>query len=214
MRRLTSIAALVVAATLLSGCTLIETLQAGGQQPTTTAAPTTETALDPTGSDAPTGSTQPTAFDPDARVNIQMVVGQAHEIHGKDGTVVGTITIDGVKDNAACTNPVADASKNGKFVTTTFTIVANEALKLQSDSYYGTHFDFTHVDVVNPYTGVTTAGGVDYDCLPAQERLSTVQAGRTVTGTIAFDVSNESFAIAWFYGNQYFYVPPSVWSGK
>lgn len=215
-------ALIVTAATigLLSGCTLVENLggaTAGQGDDGPTAEATTEVTT--THTPDPTESTEPveTIVAPDEpegspdRTNVQLEIGVPHEIVGKGGEVVGTITVTGVQDNATCPSSHADASKNGKFVIASFELTADEALRDQSDPWYGRNFDLSTIDVINPYTGLSVSGGLDYDCLPASDRLSTVQPGRTETGSLAYDVANELFAIGWFYGHQYFYVPPSVW---
>lgn len=221
MKVLRTMLGLALVGTLLTGCTLVNQLAGPPDAPTTTDADPDGSASpsDPDTTDPGTTPTE-TVAQPDGpdgapdRENIQLELGVPYDIMGRDGTVVGTITVTGAQDNATCTNPVADASKNGKFVIVNFTVTADASLRDQTDPYYGQNFDLTTMQVINPYTGIAIPGTVDYDCLPAADRLSTVQPGRTETGSIAYDVAKEQFAIGWFYGHQWFYVPPSVWGGK
>lgn len=225
MKLLRAVLSAAVVGSLLTGCTLFDTLGSQGSDPlpgtdATTEAGGGESSQTPT-LDPGTEETGPveTIAEPvedggrPERVNVQLELGVPHDILGADGSVVGTVTIIGVQDNASCTNSIADASKYGKFVIATFQVTATEALRDQADEWYGRNFDLSTIDVINPYTGKSLPGGLDYDCLPASERLGTVQPGTSATGKLAYDLSNEQFAIGWFYGHQWFYVPPSVWGG-
>lgn len=219
MKPLRALLAVVATVGLLSGCTLIGHLGAptgettGGGDGTPVETDTAGHSANPTESGAPV-ETIVAPDGPDGspeRINVQLELGVPHEIVGKEGDVVGTITVTGVDDEATCPSSHADASKNGKFVIANFELTAEESLRDQSDPWYGRNFDLSTIDVLNPYTGTSVPGGLDYDCLPASDRLSTVQPGSTETGSLAYDVAKEQFAIGWFYGHQYFYVPPSVW---
>lgn len=220
MKVLRTMLGLAVVAGLLSGCTLVDQFAGGPGTPPTTEGQAGETSPLGTGGADPGPPPTESVAQPDGpagapdRENIQLELNVPHDILGRDGSKVGTITITGAQDNATCPNAVADASKNGKFVIASFSITAEDSLRDQTDPYYGRNFDLTTIQVINPYTGIAIRGGLDYDCLPAGDRLSTVQPGRTETGSLAYDVANEQFAIGWFYGHQWFYVPPSVWGGK
>ncbi|MGO2112320.1 MAG: hypothetical protein ACTH31_11960 [Pseudoclavibacter sp.] len=229
VRALATVAAVIG---LLSGCTLVGHLGAPEAASTDSPDAASDAQGEGQGTDGDTGHTpDPTEGsetqepvvppeDPEGgggdapeRINVQLELGVPHEIVGKDGEVVGTITVTNVDDDTSCTAPQADESKFGKFVVASFEITAEESLVDQSDSYYGRNFDLSTIDVINPYTGISLSGGLDYDCLPSGDRLATVQPGNTETGSLAYDVSDELFAIGWFYGHQWFYVPPSVWGG-
>lgn len=229
IERMKTVRALLAAAALaglLSGCTLIGHLGApgpvGSDEPPETETTGTSAAEDPTGhTPDPTEGGDPTetivapeepAGSPD-RINVEVELDIAHEIVGKDGSVVGSITVTDVQDDTTCPSAHADASKNGKFVIVSFEITAEESLRDQDDPWYGRNFDLSTVDIINPYTGVSIRGGLDYDCLDAKDRLGTVQPGQTQTGSLAYDVADELFAVGWFYGHQYFYVHPAYWGG-
>lgn len=208
--------AIVAAAVLvLSGCTLVSELAGPGDSETTSTAEAgageTVAAPEETGGAPDPGPTE-TSMGQD-RVNIEVAIGTPMSIEGADGSEVGTFTVTAVDPKASCPNPNADANKNGTFVIVTLDISANETLGSQTDSYYGQHFDLSKLDVVDPYNATSTVGGADYDCLPAGERLTTVQPGTAAAGRLAFDVEDRLFAIGWFYGHQYFYVPPQAWGG-
>ncbi|GGA59985.1 hypothetical protein GCM10011490_07670 [Pseudoclavibacter endophyticus] len=210
----------VAVAGLLSGCTLVTHLgepQAEEPPETTAAQPEDPTGHTPDPTEA--GETEEPIVPPDVpddapdRINVQLELGVPHDIIGKEGEVVGTITVTNVDDDTTCPSTHADESKYGKFVIASFELTAEESLVDQSDSWYGRNFDLSTIDVIDPFTGISLSGGLDYDCLPPADRLSTVQPGNTESGALAYDVADELFAIGWFYGHQYFYVPPSVWGG-
>lgn len=227
MKPLRAVLAAAALAGLLSGCTLIGHLGAPtdvgsdapvGEDETTQ----TEAAEDPSGhTPNPTEGGDPTETivvpdGPDGapeRINVEIELNVPHEIVGKSGDVVGSLTVTNVQDDTTCPSAHADESKNGKFVIVSFEVTADESLREQDDPWYGRNFDLSTVDIIDPYTGVSIRGGLDYDCLDAKDRLGTVQPGQTAKGSLAFDVNKELFAVGWFYGHQYFYVPPSFWGG-
>ena len=220
MKLLRSTLAVALVGGLLTGCTLVTHLGAPpassppiASSPTDTGAPDDGPTVEPTGTNAapPVTDDPGPGGDRPERVNVQLELGVAHDIIGKNGEVVGTITVTDVQDHATCPNPNADANKHGKFVVASFTVTGAEGLRDEDDAYYGRNFDLSKIDIIDPWSGMSITGGLDFDCLQSGTRMGTVQPGRTETGSLAYDVDDKLFTIGWFYGHQYFYVPPSEW---